>query len=90
MQETIKEGVEKYQYALRMGVAKEQARLFLPAWCLYYQAYVTLNARSLVHFLKLRTDEHAQWEIRQYANAMLEILREKMPLTAEIYFGKVS
>lgn len=83
----MRRAVQLYEEAIKMGVAKEQARLFLPAWCLYYSAYVTMNARSLIHFIKLRADSHAQWEIQEYARAMLKLFREKMPLTAEYYFG---
>ena len=83
----IRNGIQDYEDAISIGVAKEQARLFLPAWCLYYSAYVTMNARSLIHFIQLRADSHAQWEIQEYARAMLSLFREKMPLTAEHYFG---
>lgn len=83
----IRNGIQDYEDAVSIGVAKEQARLFLPAWCLYYSAYVTMNARSLIHFIQLRADSHAQWEIQEYARAMLNLFREKMPLTAEHYFG---
>ncbi|HOH09348.1 MAG TPA: FAD-dependent thymidylate synthase, partial [bacterium] len=68
------------------GVAREHARLVLPL-SLYTQFYWTVNARSLMNFLSLRTEEHAQYEIRLYAEAINAIFREKMPWTSEA-FGK--
>lgn len=85
----MRRAVQLYEQALEMGVAKEQARLFLPAWCLYYPAYVTTNARSLINFLELRLDSHAQWEIRQYAATVAEICRIYMPLIMNEYFEEV-
>jgi thymidylate synthase (FAD) len=62
----------------------EQARIVLPL-SLYTQFYWTVNARSLINFLKLRTDRHAQAEIRAYAVRIEEIFREKMPWSHEAY-----
>lgn len=69
-----------YLGLISFGVAKEMARMVLPA-NLYTQFYVTVNARSLMNFLSLRSAEDAQWEIRQYSLALQEIFKEKMPLT---------
>jgi len=77
---------ELYQELLERGVAREHARLVLPL-SLYTQFYWTVNARSLMNFLSLRTEEHAQYEIRLYAEAINAIFREKMPWTSEA-FGK--
>lgn len=73
-----------YQELLTSGVAKEHARLVLPL-SLFTQFYWTVNARSLQNFLYLRLEEHAQMEIRQYANAIAEIYLEKMPWTYEAF-----
>ena len=75
-----------YQVLLAKGVAKEQARIVLPL-ALYTQFYWTVNARSLMNFLRLRADVHAQWEIRAYANVIIEIYHQKMPWCHEA-FGK--
>jgi thymidylate synthase (FAD) len=71
---------EVYQALLEMGVAKEQARVVLPV-SMMTQFYWTLNARSLMNFLALRTHETAQHDIRQYANAVLEVSKDAMPVT---------
>jgi len=69
------------------NVAKEQARIILPQ-SMYTEFYWTVNARSLMNFLKLRCDEHAQWEIRQYAKSILDFFVEYMPWTAEAFIKK--
>ncbi|MBN1481671.1 FAD-dependent thymidylate synthase [candidate division KSB1 bacterium] len=71
---------ELYQELLEGGVAKEHARIVLPL-SLYTQFYWTINSRSLMNFIKLRTEEHAQYEIRQFAHVIDDIFREKMPWT---------
>ena len=60
------------------------ARMALPV-SQYTQFYWSANARSLLNFLSLRMDEHAQLEIREYADAMAEIFKEKMPWTWEAF-----
>ena len=47
-----------------------------------------LNARELYHLSRLREDAHAQWDIRQVSQRMLELAREKMPLTLLLAAGK--
>lgn len=63
------DGYVRYQAALQAGVSRELARLLLPV-NLYTEFYITQNLRNFFHFLGLRADEHAQWEIRQYAHAL--------------------
>nr|MBN1229091.1 FAD-dependent thymidylate synthase [Anaerolineae bacterium] len=85
MMDCIQSGYKLYQDALDSGVAKEQARLFLPAWCSYYIAVCKVDAWNLLNFLRLRTAAEAQWEIRQYALAILDIIKPYMPWTTEAY-----
>lgn len=47
-----------------------------------------LNARELYHFARLREDAHAQWDIRRVARRMVELARERMPLTLALACGK--
>lgn len=91
------EEIEKaYAYAyhayaglLERGVAKEQARMVLPVG-MFTQFYWTVNARSLMNFLSLRTHETAQYDIRVYANAVLELAKPAMPITFDAWeeFGR--
>lgn len=79
-----------YKYLLDRGVAKEVARMVLPM-SMYTQFYWTVNARSLMNFLSLRTDSNAQFEIREFARAVEEIFAAQMPETCAAWrdFGKV-
>jgi thymidylate synthase (FAD) len=80
-------GYNNYQHMLNCGIAREVARTVLPL-NLYSSMYVTMNARSLMNFLSLRTErKHSlfpsfpQREIEMVAEKMEEIFKEKMPLT---------
>jgi thymidylate synthase (FAD) len=73
-----------YRELLDAGVAKEHARIVLPL-SLYTQFYWSVNARSLLNFLSLRMEKHAQYEIRQYATAIAGIFEEKMPWTLKAF-----
>jgi thymidylate synthase (FAD) len=82
--EKSSEAYDAYERAIANGVAKEQARLFLPV-NIYSQMYWTVNARSLMNFLSLRNSEHAMWEIREYAKVVEQIFTEHMPVTAAAF-----
>jgi len=70
-----------YNERLKYGVAREQARKDLPL-STYTEAYWKIDLKNLLHFLKLRMDEHAQYEIRQYANVIgQEIVARWVPIT---------
>lgn len=69
-----------YEERLKFGVAREQARKDLPL-STYTEAYVTWDLKNLLDFLALRMDEHAQWEIRQYANEIARIVKLWVPMT---------
>lgn len=74
-----------YQTRLSVGVAREQARKDLPL-STYTEAYWEMDLHNLLHFLSLRMDEHAQHEIRQYANIIgNEIVSKWCPLTWEAF-----
>lgn len=78
--ESIEASYQAYQKLLNAGVAREMARGLLPV-SQYTQFYWTVNARSLLNFLSLRTDSHAQYEIRVYAQAIEKIFKQKLPWT---------
>lgn len=58
-----------YEARIERGVAREQARKELPL-STYTEAYWKINLHNLLHFLALRMDAHAQWEIRTYAETI--------------------
>ncbi|MBO1362044.1 FAD-dependent thymidylate synthase [Acetobacter sacchari] len=66
------------------GLARELARMNLTLNA-YTQWYWKVDLHNLMHFLSLRIDPHAQYEIRAYAEAMLDILRAWVPVTAEAF-----
>ena len=63
----------------KKGLARELARMNLPA-NVYTQWYWKVDLHNLFHFLRLRADTHAQYEIRAYAQLMCEIVRDWVPL----------
>jgi len=74
-----------YEARLAAGVAREQARKDLPL-STYTEAYWKIDLHNLLHFLNLRMDEHAQEEIRAYANLIGEqIVAKWVPVTWEAF-----
>ena len=67
-----------YKKLLDAGVCREQARGVLPQ-NMMTTFWATVDLRNLLGFLKLRCDEHAQVEIREYANAIKELIRPIYP-----------
>ena len=73
-----------YKNRLKCGVAKEQARKDLPL-STYTRAYWKCDLHNIFNFLRLRMDSHAQYEIRMYANAMYEIVKQIVPVACEAF-----
>ena len=70
--------------AKRSGLARELARMGLTL-NFYTQWYWKVDLHNLMHFLSLRADPHAQYEIRVYAEAMLDVMRRWVPLCHEAF-----
>jgi thymidylate synthase (FAD) len=68
----------------RKGLARELARMNLPVSA-YTQWYWKTDLHNLFHFLRLRADAHAQYEIRVYAEAMLEVAKKWVPLATQAF-----
>lgn len=64
-----------YEEMINKGVAREVARIVMPVG-MYTEFFWTVNFRSLMNFLKLRMDTHAQLEIRTFANEIYKTLEE--------------
>ena len=75
---------EVYQSRIQEGVAREQARKDLPL-STYTEAYWKIDLHNLFHFLSLRLDEHAQFEIRSYAQALSKFVEELFPFSWEAF-----
>ncbi len=70
----------------RSGLARELARMNLTLNT-YTQWYWKIDLHNLLHFLSLRADPHAQYEIRVYADAMLETLKRWVPITFDAFMN---
>lgn len=76
-----------YQKGLSIGVPKELARLAMTVGR-YSKMRASANLRNWLGFLTLRMDSKAQWEIRQYANAVGELVKQAFPRTWDLYVEK--
>ena len=68
----------------KLGLARELARMNLPA-NVYTQWYWKIDLHNLFHFLRLRADVHAQYEIRVYAQIMCDIVKDWVPQAYEAF-----
>ncbi len=73
-----------YDRMLARGVAREQARSVLPL-CTYTEAFWKIDLHNLLHFLRLRMAPDAQQEIREYANAIHDLVSPLFPFTFEAF-----
>tara|TARA_B100002019_G_C21253481_1_gene592522 strand:- start:692 stop:1330 length:639 start_codon:yes stop_codon:yes gene_type:complete len=71
--------LQDYRLLLELGVCKEQARMVLPL-SLYTECYWTASLQAIMHFLKLREDEHAQLEIQKYARVVRKMTELNFPV----------
>lgn len=87
LMEVIDLGLEYYDEAIADGVCAEQARLMLPAYSMYVRWYWTASLQSVAHFIKQRIEHDAQKEIQEYAKAVLELSKERFPVSIEALNG---
>ena len=86
LSEGQKSAYENYSELLDAGLAREIARINLPL-SLYTEFYWEMDLHNLFHFLKLRLDSHAQYEIRVYAEVMLEMCKKVAPMATESFIN---
>ena len=77
---TIKEALETYQQLIDLGVAPEQARSVLPQGT-YTEWWWTGSLSAFARVYHQRIDVHAQWEVRQYADAIAKIIQPLFPVS---------
>ena len=75
---------DHYKILLDEGVPRELARSVLPV-ATYSRMFATVNLHNLFHFLRLRLHEHSQYEIRVYAEAMLQLISNEVPLAVAAF-----
>ncbi len=73
-----------YEWMTLEDMARELARIDLPL-STYTQWYWKIDLHNLLHFLKLRVDPHAQWEIQEYGRVMAGMLKRVAPLSYEAW-----
>jgi len=73
-----------YEWLTSEQVARELARIDLPL-STYTQWYWKIDLHNLLHFLRLRVDRHAQWEIQEYGRVMAGMLKRVAPLSYEAW-----
>ena len=79
-----REAADAYGWLLGEDVARELARIDLPL-STYTQWYWKIDLHNLLHFLTLRVDAHAQWEIRAYGEVIAGMLQRVAPLAYEAW-----
>ena len=83
------DAISVYESLIRKGVAPEQARSVLPQGT-YTQWYWTGSLAAYARFYKQRSDPHAQWEIREYAKAIGELIQSRFPYSWRALTGEKS
>ena len=86
LEESSKNLYKDYSQMIDSGIARELARMTLPL-NYYTEFYWKIDLHNLMHFLKLRASDHAQYEIRVYALKMLEILCAWLPATYDAFIN---
>ena len=84
LQKSYDTAFDTYHELLDMGIARELCRVDLPL-SLYTEFYWEIDLHNLFHYLPLRLDAHAQYEIRVYAEKMLEIIKTVCPIACEAF-----
>jgi thymidylate synthase (FAD) len=85
MKSTNEDSYQKYLHLLDdLSLTRELARTVLPV-SVYTEIYWKINLHNLLHFVKLRADSHAQYEIRCYADVILDIIKKWVPYTYDAF-----
>lgn len=86
LRELATELMSIYEQLTKAGLKKEEARAYLPSNVNCRRLYMTFSLSNLITFLKLRTDTHAQYEIRQYAIA----IKEAITITLSLFWDFIT
>jgi len=85
--EYVEKGENLYNWAMELGVAPEQARLFLPAYGLYVAYRWSCSLQSVALFLSQRLAHDAQQEITEYASAVYRLVQPRFPISIKELVG---
>lgn len=84
LEQSQRQQYDEYQSYLDKGLAREIARIALPV-SNYTEWYWKIDLHNLFHFLRLRIDSHAQYEIRVYGEALAAIVKQVVPMAWEAF-----
>ncbi|MDR0968524.1 MAG: FAD-dependent thymidylate synthase [Holosporaceae bacterium] len=85
LKNSSRDAYEKYLHMIDdLSLARELARTVLPV-SVYTEMYWKMDLHNLLHFLKLREDSHAQYEIREYAKVILDIVKRWTPIVYDAF-----
>lgn len=84
MQLETEQAHRNYQSYLETGLARELARIQLPV-SNYTELYWKIDLKNFLHYSKLRMDAHAQWEIRELATLMYNMVKPHFPMVCEAF-----
>lgn len=90
LKDYVEKGEALYNLAMENGIAPEQARLFLPAYSMHVVYRWSCSLQSACLFLAQRLEELAQEEIRDYAEAVLVLIKDIYPVSIKSLVGKYS
>ncbi len=77
-------GGRPYNLEDRQGLSRELARIILPINN-YTECYWKIDLKNLFHYIKLRADHHAQWEIQEFARALAAFVKARCPVAFEAF-----
>jgi thymidylate synthase (FAD) len=80
----VEDSMHRYRQALKSGACREQARMLLPQ-SMRVPFIAKVDLRNLLHFIRLRSDSHAQYEMQQFARALKELVTPIVPHTMAIF-----
>lgn len=75
---------ENWGIADRQGLSRELSRIILPQNN-YTECYWKIDLKNLLHYIRLRADAHAQWEIQEFARALAEFVKQRCPIAFEAF-----
>lgn len=84
MNDVYTRSYRSYQQALKTGLSRELARIQLPL-ANYTELYWKIDLKNFLHYVFLRDDNHAQYEIRVYAEAMFNMVKKHVPIVCEAF-----
>lgn len=90
MMQSMQSAFHTYKALIAEGCPRELARSVLPCGT-YSRMFATVDLHNLLHFIGLRSHAHAQYEIRVYSDAILQLIAPVVPVTVsawEKYYGK--